>query len=125
MINVAKTIIIKNENYLLIKRASNPKKPFSEQWDFPGGKIEPSEEPEDCAVRETEEETGLEVVLDSLVLEGNHTENGEKIHYKIYSTIGHTGKVKLSKDHSKYTWVKREQVKEYDSTPFVKAFFAL
>lgn len=32
-------------------------------WEFPGGKCEPGETPEACAVRETREETGLEVFV--------------------------------------------------------------
>ena len=32
-------------------------------WEFPGGKCLPGEAPADCAVRETLEETGLEVVV--------------------------------------------------------------
>ncbi len=30
-------------------------------WNFPGGKKEPGEKPADCAVREVEEEVGIEV----------------------------------------------------------------
>lgn len=32
-------------------------------WEFPGGKCFPGEVPADCAVRETREETGLEVAV--------------------------------------------------------------
>lgn len=124
MINVAKTIIRQNGNYLLVKRAINPKKPFSEQWDLPGGKIEPGEKPEDCAVRETKEETGLSITIDSLILEGDHIENGEQIHYRIYITSRHSGKVKLSKDHTEFVWAPKAKIKDYFSTPFVTEYFA-
>ena len=32
-------------------------------WEFPGGKCEDGETPADCAIRETREETGLEVAI--------------------------------------------------------------
>ncbi len=32
-------------------------------WEFPGGKCRPGEAPADCAVRETREETGLEIAV--------------------------------------------------------------
>jgi 8-oxo-dGTP diphosphatase len=37
------------------------------RWGFPGGALEPGETPEQAAVRETREETGLEVRVQSLV----------------------------------------------------------
>jgi 8-oxo-dGTP diphosphatase len=36
-------------------------------WGIPGGAIEPGESPQDAAVREAKEETGLDVELDYLV----------------------------------------------------------
>src|SRR5215212_6117420 len=36
-------------------------------WTLPGGGLEPGEQPEDCVVREVQEETGYDVVLDGLL----------------------------------------------------------
>lgn len=36
-------------------------------WDLPGGGIEKNEEPADAAVRECDEETGIQIVIDQLV----------------------------------------------------------
>jgi 8-oxo-dGTP pyrophosphatase MutT (NUDIX family) len=36
-------------------------------WDLPGGGIEKNEEPSDAAVRECQEETGIEIVVDQFV----------------------------------------------------------
>jgi ADP-ribose pyrophosphatase YjhB (NUDIX family) len=56
----ATALILKNSKgeYLLVKRAVDPKKGF---WDLPGGFVEDNEDFEVCARRETKEELGIEV----------------------------------------------------------------
>lgn len=46
---------------LLLRRADDGR------WGLPGGWLEPNETPEECAIRETREETGLEVRTAALV----------------------------------------------------------
>lgn len=56
----------------------------SENWGFPGGAIELGETPENAAIRELKEETGLDVVVNSLI--GIYTDgdmrysNGDQAH---------------------------------------------
>lgn len=122
MINVTKSIIKKDEKYLLIKRSTSSKF-FPEMWDFPGGKIELEENPVDSAIRETKEETSLNIEIGKEILEGNHNEKGIIIHYIIFSILNYKGKVKLSKDHSEFGWFSKEQIKNCKKTPFVDKYF--
>jgi len=58
------TVIIENSSILLIKRKNDPYQGF---WALPGGFVEYGETVENAAVRETKEETGIDVKLDDLV----------------------------------------------------------
>jgi len=57
----AKIVILFRGRLLSILRDDVPRIPFPGQWDLPGGGREDDETPEDCALRETREETGLRV----------------------------------------------------------------
>ncbi len=122
MINVVKTVIEDGGKYLFIRRKDDSKF-FPGQWDFPGGKLYAGEEPSDGAARETREETSLNVIIDQMILEEDHTENETQIHYKLFSTSSYEGEVKLGQDHSEFKWLSMEEVHDYLTTPFVKRYF--
>ncbi|MEI6058097.1 MAG: NUDIX hydrolase [bacterium] len=68
-------LIISPEGTPLVR---DPKKPVPRYWKLPGGRSEGAETPEECAVREIDEELGLEIDQDDLQLldqqdKGNHT----------------------------------------------------
>jgi NADH pyrophosphatase NudC (nudix superfamily) len=56
-------IITQDDKILLVKRKYNP---FKGDWSLPAGFIEYDESPEQCAIRETKEETNLDVKLNKL-----------------------------------------------------------
>lgn len=51
--------IIRNGNKVLIAQRQGG--PLAGKWEFPGGKLEPGESPEQCLAREIKEELNLEV----------------------------------------------------------------
>ncbi len=58
------TVITQNDSVVLIRR-KNP--PFKGSWALPGGFVEYGETVESAAIRESKEETGLDIELDDMV----------------------------------------------------------
>jgi 8-oxo-dGTP diphosphatase len=56
---VTAAIIAHDGKLLLTRRKSDV--PYPLLWEFPGGKVEPDEDPRDCMVREIREELAIEV----------------------------------------------------------------
>ena len=56
---VTAAIIAHNGKLLVTRR--KPDVPYPLLWEFPGGKVEPDEDPSDCIVREIREELAIEI----------------------------------------------------------------
>lgn len=81
-------LIISPEGTPLVR---DPKKPVPRYWKLPGGRSEGNETPEECAVREIDQELGIELNQDDLeVIEqqdrANHTLTFFRI--KLSSLVG-------------------------------------
>ncbi len=74
-------LVTKNGRLLLGRRAEGARE--AGRWSFPAGFVERGETVEAAAVRETREETGLEVDLDELV--GVYSESGETVVLIVYA----------------------------------------
>ena len=58
---VTAAVIIHDGKVLLTKRKADV--PYPLLWEFPGGKLEPGEDPRDCIVREIREELAIDVAV--------------------------------------------------------------
>lgn len=109
-----KAVIFKDKKILILRRTST-EDVFKEEWDIPGGKIEFGEEPEKALEREIKEEAGIKVkVLKPLRIWTFFKEN------KKTQVVGITllckyksGKIKLSKEHDDYRWIKPDEIGKY------------
>jgi 8-oxo-dGTP diphosphatase len=57
--------IIRDQKRILISKRSAASRFGANQWEFPGGKLEFAESPEDCLKREIREELNLEIEVES------------------------------------------------------------
>lgn len=63
-IEVVAAIIYKDGAYFATQRGYGE---FEGMWEFPGGKIEPDESPEDALKREIKEELGIDITIDKFL----------------------------------------------------------
>jgi 8-oxo-dGTP diphosphatase len=71
MKQVVAALILQNGKLLIGQRTEH--QPLPLKWEFPGGKIEPGEQPADALRRELEEELGIHAVIGDELIRVQHT----------------------------------------------------
>jgi 8-oxo-dGTP diphosphatase len=119
-------VILDHGKLLLEKRGNEPAKG---KWSIPGGVVELGESLEDAVIRETKEETCLDVeaprlidVVDQVDLD---EEGRVKYHFVIvdYFVTVKGGTVKADSDADELQWVAFEEVENYNLTASFRRFF--
>ena len=119
--------IIKNDNKFLIVLRSPNAKFFPEHWDFPGGKLEPDENPFSGIEREVIEETNLKIkaleVIGVYELESEY--KGEMIPHRftVYSTEIVSGDIKLNHEHLEFKWADKKEILQLKIEPYMNLYF--
>ncbi len=114
MKDVTAAIIIKDSKVLIAQRA--PFDRMAGRWEFPGGKIEPGETPQQCLRREIMEELEVQVeVLDFFGESIFRYEHGT-IRLLAYWCRWTSGEHRL-KVHSRIEWVGRDELDHYEFAP--------
>lgn len=85
-------------------------------WEFPGGKIEINETPEECFKRELSEELFILAEINDFFVENIHEYPDKKIKLLAYKVNIIRGDFKLS-DHDKIVWVRPEKILTYQLAP--------
>jgi len=92
-------------------------------WDFPGGAIEPGEEIEHSLARQVKEETGLDVKILAKLGSYETSTKGLPYYFVVYEAKIVSGtNVALSKEHSDYKWVGKNELLGQDLSTFLKLY---
>ena len=108
--------ILQKEDKILIARKKEGK-PLAGYFEFPGGKIEKGETPEESLARELMEEMNIKIDVKEYVGESIYDYgNGKVISLLGYISEIIDGEIKLS-DHDRYEWVTLEEINNYKIAP--------
>lgn len=112
-VNVVAAIIKQGNTILATQRGYGD---FAGGWEFPGGKIEPGETPEEAIVREIHEELEAHIVVDSLVTVVDY--DYDTFHLHMHCFLCHVGSGQLElHEHTAARWLGVDNVDSVDWLP--------
>jgi len=114
MREVTAAIILKNKQVLIAQRAGDDK--LAGKWEFPGGKTEPGESPQDCLKREIKEELDVDIDVLDFFGESIYAYQTGSIKLMAFWCKWITGNLTL-KVHSQIAWALPYELDLYDFAP--------
>jgi 8-oxo-dGTP diphosphatase len=114
---VAAVALVDADNRVLI--AQRPQgKSLAGLWEFPGGKVEEGETPENCLIRELEEELGITTWRSCLAPLSFASHTYEEFHLlmPLFICRKWEGMVQ-QREHAALKWVRPKQLRDYPMPP--------
>jgi len=108
---VTAAVITENGRVLLGKR--KPGGAMGGRWEFPGGKIEPGETPEQSLERELREELAIDARVGQFLLSTCYEGDGVSLELLVYRVERVRGEPALI-EHQEISWVRPEDLAGYD-----------
>ena len=117
LVLVAACALIDSDGRVLLTRRP-PGKPMAGLWEFPGGKIESGERPEDTLIRELAEELGIAVREDCLapLTFASHAYKEFHLLMPLYICRRWDGIVE-AREAQEIVWVRPSRLKDYPMPP--------
>jgi len=111
---VTAAIIEKDGKVLIAQRPKNDK--LSLKWEFPGGKVENDETPQECLVREIKEELNLSIKISGYFMKNVYYYETGGIELMSYFAEITDGELELNA-HEAVEWVEKSKLKQFDFAP--------
>ncbi len=113
MKEVVAALMVQSDGKLLIcQRTKHQSLPL--KWEFPGGKIEPGEEPREALRRELDEELGIDATIGPEIARIRHMyQNGNAVDLRFYLVLEYRGTL-TNRIFRDIHWVGLKDLPEYD-----------
>jgi 8-oxo-dGTP diphosphatase len=108
--DISAAIIVDGDHVLMVRRRV---KEGELMWQFPAGGIEDGETPEQAAVRETLEETGLEVKAVRLLGDRVHPKTGRRMFYTACEVLDGEARVADADELDAVAWAAHGELSTY------------
>ena len=108
--------IIESDDKILIAQRKSEDDIFGGLWEFPGGKIEDGETPEECMARELKEELDIEVEVGELITSNKHKYPHGYFELIAYRVKYISGEIVLN-DHDDFKWVTIDEMDSFEFPP--------
>ena len=109
---VAAALLLRDTQVLVCQRTRHQTMPL--KWEFPGGKIEPGEQPTDGLRRELEEELGILARIGDEVARLKHVyKNGNAVELRFFLVREYEGELE-NRIFADVQWAERARLPEYD-----------
>ena len=95
----------------------NPGRSAGGLWEFPGGKVEPRESPEEALARELREELSVDVSVGPFIDQSVSEVAGSAIELSCYAAVLLAEDPVSSTDHDAMTWIELEDLDRLDWAP--------
>ena len=124
-ITVVCSLIVRNDTVLCAQRSERMALPL--KWEFPGGKLEDGEVPEDALKREIMEELAIHITVGRALNVSEYTyENGRTIRLLPYLATMQSSQEPVANEHAELRWVKAADLLDLDwaaaDVPIVQQF---
>lgn len=114
MVDVVAALIRKDGRILICRRP--PDKARALLWEFPGGKIEKGESPEEALRRECMEELDVRLSVGRLYTQATHAYPDITVRLSLYEAALEEGSPRM-KEHAALAWIRPEEIEDYAFCP--------
>ena len=109
---VVAALIVKDGKVLICQRTRHQTMPL--KWEFPGGKVEPNEQPVDALRRELEEELGIQAQIGPQAAVVRHKyKDGTAVELRFYLVTKFEGEIE-NRIFREVCWASPEELPTYD-----------